>query len=150
METTERANKLRRLDEFRRRVPHVSASALSALLDECARGNMPELHSRQAMAAAVDMNLHDTTPYGSLIVETAVHLVDETIGSIVLVNPLALLWKLFKQGGSYSELLLQHFRGNPCSPERPYGLILYADEVTPGNVLAHSNQRKLWVMYFSF
>ena len=150
MEPSNRAQKLRRLDDFRRRVPHVSASALSAILDECKKGDVPELHSRQALAEAVEANLEEKTPYGNLLIEEPVILIDGSVSKALLVNPLAMLWKAFKQGGSYTELLMMHLEQNPCSPEKPYGLIVYADEVTPGNVLAHQNQRKIWVMYFPF
>jgi hypothetical protein len=150
MEPLERAKKLRRLDEFRRQAPHVSASALSAILKQCSSGNIPELHSRQALASAVNFNLNEHTPYGPLLINAPVHLTDGTTGSMLFVNPLAMVWKLFKQGGSYAELLLQLFETKPSSPEQPYKLVVYADEVTPGNVLAHQNQRKIWIMYFSF
>ena len=32
----------------------------------------------------------------------------------------------------------------------PWNLILYADEVVPGNQMHYDNLRKEWVMYFSF
>ena len=38
---------------------------------------------------------------------------------------------------------------HPSDPEHPWRLVLYSDEVVPGNVIAHDNQRKVWVMYWS-
>jgi hypothetical protein len=42
--------------------------------------------------------------------------------------------------------LLEH----PPSVEKPWRLVLYADEVVPGNQLSHDNRRKVWVVYYSF
>ena len=41
-------------------------------------------------------------------------------------------------------------RSSPSTIESPWGLILYADEVIPGNQLSIRHSRKVWVMYFSF
>ena len=44
--------------------------------------------------------------------------------------------------------------GNPCrmqqmppSLEQPWTIILYSDEITPGNALAADNKRKVWGVY---
>ena len=37
----------------------------------------------------------------------------------------------------------------PCDGERPWKLILYQDEVTPGRSLAHANVRKFYSIYWS-
>ena len=34
--------------------------------------------------------------------------------------------------------------------KKPWRIILYADEVVPGNVISYDNRRKVWVVYFSF
>jgi hypothetical protein len=39
---------------------------------------------------------------------------------------------------------------HPPSPETPWSLILYSDEVTPGNPLATHNKRKFHAIYWSF
>ena len=38
----------------------------------------------------------------------------------------------------------------PPSPEAPWNLILYSDEVTPGNPLSPANHRKYQAIYWSF
>jgi hypothetical protein len=131
-------------------VPHVSASALSAALRECALGNAPEVCSRRAIWEATTATLSDITPYGSLLANARVVGKDSTEMTMLTINPLALLYKAFRQGGSFTDLLTKCLQENPSSPENPYRLIMYSDEVTPGNVLAHSNKRKIWVLYFSF
>ena len=61
-----------------------------------------------------------------------------------------LIYKSFAQGGSFTNLLLDRLQLHPCSPERPWRLIVYCDEVVPGNALSHDNKRKFWILYFSF
>ena len=60
---SERRAKLRRLDDFRRHVPSVSASALSAVLRE-ALSDIPEVVHRQALQEARDLKFDENTPYG--------------------------------------------------------------------------------------
>ena len=47
-------------------------------------------------------------------------------------------------------MLMHRHQANPSSPDQPWSLILYADEVTPGAVLAARNWRKFWALYLSF
>jgi hypothetical protein len=146
----DRAAKLRKLDDFRRALPHISASALSAVLNECAKGGAPEVKTRKAITEAVHQELGGETPYGSLLASVGVVEKDGSTLQMLTINPLALLYKAYKQGGSFTDLMQRRFVEKPSSPENPWRLIMYADEVTPGNVLAHANKRKIWVLYFSF
>lgn len=145
-----RASKLRRLDQFRRNVPHVSASALSAVLRECASGNIPIIHSRKDFIAASKQELEERTPYGSLLTTAEAIGKDGEASNMLTINPLALIYKAYAQGGSFTTLMARALELHPCSPESPWRLVVYADEVTPGNPMAHSNKRKIWVFYFSF
>ena len=70
--------------------------------------------------------------------------------SMLMVNPLTLLQAAFEQGGSFTELILDTLTKHPSSPERPWKLILYSDEVVPGNPIGYNNLRKVWVAYYSF
>ena len=54
---------------------------------------------------------------------------------------------LCRESPRYKELVLQAFMNRPPSADDPWGLIIYADEVTPGNILAVDNRRKLWGFY---
>lgn len=46
--------------------------------------------------------------------------------------------------------LQERLRVCPCSPDRPWRLVVYSDEVVPGNALSADNRRKMWVIYISF
>ena len=51
--------------------------------------------------------------------------------------------------GAYARLLRQALDSKPPTRDRPFRLALYADEVTPGNVVSPDNQRKAWCAYWA-
>ena len=67
-----------------------------------------------------------------------------------VVNPLALLYKAFKQGGGFARYLELAMSVNPPTHEESWSLILYSDEIVPGNALSNDNKRKVWGVYFSW
>ena len=78
-----------------------------------------------------------------------------TLRACLIASPFASLWTSAKEGvsedgGGWSRFLKQKMLENPPTPEDPWTLILYTDEVTPGNVLAVVNNRKIQAIYFSF
>ena len=145
----ERASKLRRLDRLRRKIPHVSASALSAILDEVAERGIPERRSRRDIAMARNEMVECETPYGQLFMYVPV-VRDGAAWNMLVINPIALIWKSFHEGGGITDHMTSCLAKKPSSPEDPWGLIVYADEVIPGNSLSFDNRRKLWAFYFSF
>ena len=149
MAGVERAGKLRRLNAFRRSVPHVSASALSAVLDEVSRSGVPELHSRWDLGRATQQDLLQDTPYGQVL--DAIQVKSKAGEDILfpIVNPHAHIHTAFSSGGGFQKLLKERLIAAPPTPETPWRLILYSDEVVPGNVLSHDNRRKVWVVYYS-
>jgi hypothetical protein len=146
----DRSYKLRRLNAFRRSLPHVSASALSSILDEVVAEGIPELRSRKHIAAATYAAATAMTPYGTI--DKVVPLISTTGEPIdmMVASPLALLWKSVKDCKSFSTMFMNRLAASPPSPEAPWRLVLYSDEVVPGNPLATDNRRKVWVVYFSF
>ena len=147
----DRESKLRRLNEFRRDVPHVSARALSAILTKAKREGLPELHSRSHITSARDISAYEDTPYGLL--QQTVQLEGVRPGTHVnleLQHPLAMLYHACKQGGSFSALMQSRLASHPPSPSTPWHLVMYSDGVTPGDAFAMENRRKLQVVYFSF
>ena len=61
-----RTEQLGELESFRRNVPHVSASALSAITKEGKARGLPELDSRDDVRAARDAAVDAETEYGPL------------------------------------------------------------------------------------
>ena len=150
MATSSSEAKLRKLNDIRRKLPHMTASAMSALLDECTHHGIPELHSRHDMGKSTQAEIARHASYGTLLPNTI--LVDKqgAEANMLMINPLSLLQAAFGQGGSYTELVMDTLRKHPNSPDQPWALAVYCDEVVPGNVISHDNKRKVWVGYASF
>ena len=102
------------------------------------------------MREATTCNLSSFDAYGSLFQVRHLLGKDGAQKPMLLVNLLSYLQGAFRQGGSYTDLLLATYTKHPCTPEKPWNLILYADEVVPGNTLAVRNERKCWMIYASF
>jgi hypothetical protein len=69
--------------------------------------------------------------------------------NIYCVDPVALLTYLAREVPSVEELLKKAVQGRPCTPNNKLSLIIYSDEVSPGNQLKHDNKRKMQAVYWS-
>ena len=145
----DRAAKLRKLDDFRRRVPHVSASALSAIIAEL-RDDPLEVHDRNSIRDARDQRVTEVTPYGTVLTSLPIECVDGTYTNAIVANIFALLYVAARDCRGFAYLIKKTFAERPCTYENPWSFVLYSDEVVPGNQLSFSNLRKSWVLYFSF
>ena len=146
-----RPAKLQKLDVTRRRLPHISASAMSAVCQDVEKHGMPELHARTDFYDAAKNFLDEQTPFGPVVVEIEVPsaTTDGEFFKVWVPNPLAFLYLAYKQGGSFTALVNATCAIHPPSPDAPWGLVFYSDEVVPGKELSHNNQRKVWMGYFS-
>ena len=70
--------------------------------------------------------------------------------TIALANPFAMLYAALDKSANMRALFQDRLAVQPCSLERPWSIILYSDEVTPGNPLNTANNRKLQCIYWSF
>jgi len=71
--TAERRAKWQRLEHFRRRLPHVSQSALVATLAAVEKLGLPEAATRENLRAARDACAHQRGNYGPLMKEINLH-----------------------------------------------------------------------------
>ncbi|CAE7620094.1 unnamed protein product, partial [Symbiodinium microadriaticum] len=112
---------------------------------------LPEKSSSNDQRKARDELLHSCHggPLGPLIQEAEVATDDGGKVTMYFANLLVYLASLFHMGGSFHDLLQRKHRAKPSSVSKPWQLILYSDEVIPGNVLGPA-QRKLWAIYASF
>ena len=86
---------------------------------------------------------------GPLIQEAKLTTSDGAPVNIYFASFLVYLASLFQMGGSFHDLLQRKHQSNPSSVHRPWNLILYSDEVVPGNVLGRA-ERKFWAVYGTF
>jgi hypothetical protein len=146
----ERKAKLRRLNEVRRSLPHVTAQALSAVLMVVQREGVPDAHNRSQMMHARNLQLEELTPYGPIIQTVKLVLKSGGASDMFIAHPLASLWSAVNTCSKFRDFFQERLVAHPPSPEKPWSLIIYSDEVTPGNPLATLNKRKFHAVYWSF
>ena len=146
-----RAAKLQKLNHFRRKLPHVSVRALGAIATAIAEEGAPDgLQNRNALRAARDSICKKTGPYGPILDHASLSGKEGEMISIALANSFAMLYAALDKSANMRALFQDRLAVHPCSLERPWSIILYSDGVTPGNVLAVANNRKLECIYWSF
>ena len=143
------AEKLRKLDKFRRSVPDASASALEGIL-KGAQQDMPELTSRHSIRQARDQQVNAVTEYGPMLTTLKVDMVDGTVGDLKIISPFAMLKSASERCSGFAKLMTDKLAVCPSTYDDPWSFVLYSDEVVPGNQLSFHNLRKCWVLYWSF
>ena len=147
---TERSAKLLKLNDFRRRLPHCTASALASILADVRDHGIPEgSMSRGAFREARDLQNSQMTPFGPVLQSVLIFGKDDSEKQLTIAHPIALLWKAASECNSFSTYLHQKLIEHPPSQEMPWSLLLYTDEVTPRNPLATLNSRKFHAIYWS-
>ncbi len=146
----DRATKLRRLNEFRRRRHHVTANALAKTLRGVQEEGLPPLHTRNQLRESRDRICTEKTPFGAIV--QAITVVDnqDRPERIAIASPFALLYTAINTSVHLANLFESRLDVCPSSPEAPWNMILYSDEITPGNPLQTGNKRKLQGVYFTF
>jgi hypothetical protein len=86
--------------------------------------------------------MNSKTPYGPLLLTVAVQGIN-----VQIVNPAAMIYSAVAEGGSYACMVQAALQERPPSFERPWRMAVYSDEVTPGNVTAPDNRRKVWGLH---
>ena len=146
----DRASKLRRLNEFRRTKPHCSASALQSILRDIKQHGLPDLIDRNAMREGRDLIVSSPTDYGPIIQQVPFTDCDGNAENVPVASPFASLWTAVVESKSFERFVYQCYQRKPPSPDNPWSIIMYTDEVTPGDVLAHVIARKFLAVYWSF
>ena len=143
--TSSRQAKLQKLTKLRKNIPHTSKSALEKILKHIKDEGLPELDNSKQMREGCQMVLNNMQGYGPLLLEHQLVTSTGGLSKVILVNLLSWLHGAYKAGGGFHALLKSTMACNPG----PLSLLVYADEVCPGNVLSHQPARKLWCIYVS-
>ena len=150
MELRSKADKLRQLNTFRRKRPHISAAALAVTLQGARDEGIPDLVDRNSIRRARDFIASERTPFGEIVQYLDVRHHDGSPIRIPYAFPAAYLFSALSCSEPLSSLFSSQMARHPSSPETPWRLVLYSDEVTPGNVLNPNNERKFQAVYFTF
>lgn len=141
----DRPAKLARLNQLRCRVPFVSQSALSTILRLARDDELPAACTRQDVRDSRDTSVQTMTPYGPLHQRITVP------GDIDLEiqHPMAMLHHCCANSAALSKLVMNTAAARPPTLTNPWHIVIYADEILPGNQLAYKHNRKFWGVYWS-
>ena len=150
-----RPAKLAKLQSLRQRLKQLSQSALAAVLKVAQVEPLPDAASARTIRDARDEAVRQADVYGSLHQTVDVPLTTQHGGlpanmQLEIAAPQATLREAARQSAALSALIAHAVATAPPSIERPWRIMLYMDEILPGNQLAHKHARKLWTCYWSF
>ena len=132
--------------ELKSKLPYISQSAPTGLLQAAKDAQLPDAHTALHVRNAKLDYVNQRTPYGPIHQEMAI--TDKVTTEVQ--HPFAVLYHCAKHSQSFSSLLQRSLRTYPPDLAHPWRLILYSDEVSPGNQLAYVHARKTWTVYWSF
>lgn len=141
--------KIARLQLLRAKLPYVSHSALSAILKESKAEPLPDACSRSSIARSRDAGVKQSTPYGTLHQTVSLHRTDGTNQDVEVQHPFAIMYHLVTTCVAYARLVQRVVAEHPPTPHNPWSLVLYTDEILPGNQLAYKGARKMWGWYWN-
>lgn len=143
----------------------ISHSGLSAVLEDLKGQEFPSATSRQTIKRRRDEDVNVNTRFGPLLQNWNVTLPPmerkkkksgvktkakpEKPVEFPFVQPVPLLSHMCLECAEFSAMMLKVIDEHTPSQEHPLKLIVYSDGVSPGNVLAHNQTRKVEVMYWS-
>lgn len=142
-----RPHKLARLASLRGRLPYISQNALASILQIAEREALPTAH-RKDIREARDSVVHQQTPYGPIhrIIDVGS---EHNSVKLEIQHPAAMLYYACSTSPGFSNMVRRTFVKRPPTLVAPWTFVLYADEISPGNQLAHQNDRKVWGLYWS-
>ena len=145
----EPAKKAARTSCIQARLPFISSRALSILLQLAKDEDLPQSTSRRSLRRARDKDVQVKTPYGELHQHIRIEAGAGKEVEVEVQHPYAMLWHTCRHSQGLASLLHPILSSPENGPAKPLSLILYMDEVMPGNPLAVTAERKLWAVYWS-
>ena len=127
---------------------YASYAALEQLMRKLSADGIPEVHSRRSQARSRSMLATQSTPYGNIVQDFWLPQNDGTFFKIAAQHPMAMLHVVCKDCGPFRKIMLTAIARTPPSPEAPWSIAVYCDEVGH-NMVGHDN-RKVQAIYWSF
>ena len=141
----DRPAKLRKLREFRHKVPFASKSALQGFLKTVKDEGLPELITTKNMREANSALFDQCSQSGPLLFNQALTAIEGNQHSVLSTDLPGWIQGAYSMGGGF-----QHLPSKTLEKQSKLHSLVYADEVTPGNVLAPMTSRNTWAIYVSF
>ena len=89
------------------------------------------------------------TRYGTIHQHVELEFISGGRTRVEMQSPQAMLYELTQSSQSFSAMLERAYDKHGSTVQRPWGLILYNDEITPGNQLRQQNPRKFEGFYWT-
>ena len=135
------------------RASYLTQTALSKVVQEIKQRGLPKADSRHSIKRGRDKEIDVNTPYGKLLVFEELQLTPEkgkvSTFKFPFINPLAYMYYVLGSCEAYATFFKGVLERHRCSVDNPWKLVLYADEISPGNVLKGQNHRKVQCCYYS-
>ena len=123
--------------------------AMAAIFSAVALMGISEYTHRKYLRSARDDVMHEPTRFGPILQEMKLVTTSGGVKHVPVAHPFASLWTALTESASFATLFRSRLQINPSTPENLWNIILYSDEVTPGDPLAHDNKRKFQAIYRS-
>lgn len=127
-------------------------AGLADVLKDIRDHGMPNAISRSSIKRSRDSEFDDyECPYTPI-------LKSQIIGTDKDGNPLtfwmadsrAVLYFMISESPKLGDFMREKLAEHPCSIDKPWNIIVYNDEIAPGDQLLHHNRRKTQSFYYSF
>jgi hypothetical protein len=138
------ANQGARLSEFGLH-SYVSQRGLADVLRKIKDQGLPQHTSRIAIKRSREASVNVDTAYGPMLKS---FLCQDQV--VQYIDPAAFLSHACSSCPCYAQRMNTTFAAHPSSWQQPWRLVLYLDEISPGNQLKSDNRRKVWAVYYSF
>lgn len=126
------------------RTSYVSHSGMIAVLESVKKFGLPDTVSRRALKRT------RREPIEGIMSDVELEMIDGSTKSFPVLHPIRALVLMFQTCSSFASFFNQCLETSPSKPQSPWRLVLYCDEVLPGNALKPTNERKLVAWYWSF
>lgn len=128
----------------------ISQNALSEVLKAVKQsGELPGETSKSTVKRRREEACQAETPHGTLLQTVKVDLTDGSKMDLPYCHPAAMLYHTCTKSRRLQQLLTKALEHHGNSFAEPFRLVVYLDEISPGNQLKINNRRKLWAIYYS-
>ena len=128
----------------------VSQRALAEVLADLRDAEqLPSACSRQSIKRSRVAAIGDSTPFGALVKHWDVETKSDGTKAVAYICPAAMLYLSASKCEGWSKTLKWLITAKASTPSAPLRIIIYGDEISPGNCLKQENRRKLFAFYWS-
>ena len=132
------------------RKSYVSQAGIADILKQVREaGGLPTGISKSAVKRSRQSAIAKDTPFGPMLKQWALLDKDQKEIKVDYLDPAACLWHALQTSPLFSEFFGKKAEELCCGPTQQWTIILYSDEITPGNQLKAHNSRRLQTFYWS-